>query len=78
MSKHAKTNSPEAQKITWIQTEKLETTVVGIATVGKLGSKQDVSIDELGKGVTLKSPNGHRWRLQVTDAGNTSWVDLDA
>lgn len=37
----------------------------------------DVEVSTLGKGVVIKSPNGTRWRLHVTDAGATMWESLN-
>ena len=30
------------------------------------------------KGVIQRSPNGHRWKMNITDAGVSIWTDLDA
>jgi len=37
----------------------------------------DVEVSTNGKGVVIKSPNGTRWRLHVTDAGATMWESLN-
>lgn len=56
----------------------IEIDVAGVKTLGKLASTQDIDIETLGKGLILRSPNGHRWRLLVSDTGVFSGVDLDA
>ena len=78
MTKYAKQRSQLQQVVPRILTDKIETTPIGFAAVGKLGSRQDIAIEELGKGFIFKSPNGHRWRLLVSNSGAISGVDLDA
>jgi uncharacterized protein (TIGR02145 family) len=34
----------------------------------------DVYLEQIGKGVIMKSPNGSCWRLQVSDAGTSSFT----
>lgn len=36
----------------------------------------DVIIDNSGKGLVLKSPNGHYWRATISNAGVVTWTDL--
>jgi hypothetical protein len=36
----------------------------------------DVIVDDAGKGIVLKSDNGHYWRADISDLGTVSWVDL--
>lgn len=57
---------------------KLDVDVQGIKTQGKSASKQDVDIETIGRGVIIRSPNGHRWRVLISDTGVLSGVDLDA
>jgi uncharacterized protein (TIGR02145 family) len=37
-------------------------------------SEGDVYLEQIGKGVIMKSPNGSCWRMQVTDAGTSSFT----
>lgn len=36
----------------------------------------DVAVDDSGKGLLLKSPNGHYWRLTIDNAGAVTWTDI--
>lgn len=36
----------------------------------------DIIIDTFGKGVVLKSPDGHYWRVQVDNTGTLTVTDL--
>jgi hypothetical protein len=44
-------------------------------TVGA-DSTDDLIVDASAKGVVLKSPNGHYWRVSVSNAGALSTADL--
>jgi len=48
----------------------------GAEVKGLMKTKQDIHID-MGKGVVLISPNGHRWRIGVTNLGQLVQTDLD-
>lgn len=52
--------------------------VGGITVAGNGKSEKDFSVNDATKGFVLKSPNGHRWRLQVTNLGLVVTLDLDA
>lgn len=41
-----------------------------------LGNYCNAIISHTDKGLVLKSPNGHYWKTQISDAGVLSWVDL--
>jgi hypothetical protein len=53
-------------------------TVESAATGVKVRGGGNVEIQEANRGVILRSRNGHRWRLTVTDTGVGQWLDLDA
>lgn len=40
------------------------------------GGNGDIEITDASKGVILKSPNGTRWRVQVTDNGNLTTTSI--
>ena len=65
-------------KIDQLTCKKLDVDVEGFKTKGKGASQQDIEIEVHGKGIVLRSPNGHRWRIVISDAGVISGVDLDA
>ena len=48
----------------------------GDLDVAGLDSSSDVIVDDPTKGVVLKSPNGHYWRLTVDDNGVLATADL--
>ena len=50
----------------------------GITVSGQGKVAKDFEVTDSTKGLLLKSPNGHRWRLQVTNAGALVLLDLDA
>lgn len=39
-------------------------------------SLDDLIVDETTQGLVLKSPSGNYFRLQISDAGVSSWVNL--
>lgn len=57
--------------------QSLEAEAAGVTTQGPLNGNNHVDLSQYDKGLIQKSPNGHRQRLQVTDAGISVWVDLD-
>ena len=61
-----------------VECRKLDVDSAGLTVRGKNASQQDVSVETLGKGIVIKSPNGHRWRLLISNSGSITGVDLDA
>jgi hypothetical protein len=52
----------------------------GLNSVGRIvkgvDTTDDVIIDNDTKGLVLKSPNAHYWRVEISDAGLVTWTDL--
>ena len=48
----------------------------GDLDVNGLDSSSDVIVDDSTKGIVLKSPNGHYWRLTVDDTGTLEAEDI--
>lgn len=55
---------------------KISSKTTGEIDVAGVDSSSDVIVDDSTKGVVLKSPNGHYWRLTVDDNGMLATVDL--
>lgn len=47
----------------------------GAATTN-LRAAGDVAVDDSGSGLILKSPNGHYWRVVISNIGVITWSDL--
>lgn len=45
------------------------TTAGGIYAAKKIVTSGDLEVSDIGEGVVIKSPNGTRWRITVSDAG---------
>jgi len=43
---------------------------------GGIDTTDDIIIDDSANGLVLKSPDGHYWRVQVTNAGALTVTDL--
>lgn len=52
------------------------TTAGGIYATKKIVTSSDVEVADIGEGLILKSANGTRWRLTVSDAGASVWTSL--
>ena len=61
-----------------IACERLTVNVTGASLKGKTLSDHDIEIGNVAKGLILRSPNGHRWRLLISNVGLISGFDLDA
>jgi len=55
---------------------KISSKTNGEIEVAGVDSTSDVIVDDPTKGVVLKSPNGHYWRLTVDDNGVLATADL--
>jgi hypothetical protein len=40
-----------------------------ITSSGEISAEQDIEVTQSGHGLVLSSPNGTRWRIQVSDGG---------
>lgn len=76
-------NNPE-QALTELQVQWQEMAAVvngllnllPVTRSGKVYSEDDVGFDSSDVGVILKSPDGHYWRVQISNAGALTTTDL--
>lgn len=59
-----------------ITAESIDLQAAGMSSLGKINSQQDVDVQQADRGLILKSPDGTRKRLTVTDNNVSNWVPI--
>ena len=65
-----------ATSVVWGSITGTPTTLAGYGITDAHDTTEDIIIDTTAKGLVLKSPNAHYWRVSISNAGVLTWTDL--